>query len=48
MLSQPGKETITIHILPNASRNQKNQTVEFGQAIKYKNIILFLEKSCRK
>ena len=31
MTSQPGKQTITIHILPNISRSTDNQTMKFGQ-----------------
>ena len=31
MTSQPGQKTITIHILPNISRNNCNQTMKFGQ-----------------
>ena len=33
MASQPGEQTITIHILPNISRNKGNQTMKFGQLI---------------
>ena len=35
MTSQPGKQTITIHILPNIWGSQSNQTVKFGQLIEY-------------
>ena len=31
MTSQPGKQTITIHILFNVSRSKGNQTMKFGQ-----------------
>ena len=31
MTSQPWKQTITIHILPNMSRSKGNQTMKFGQ-----------------
>ena len=31
MTSQPGKQTIAIHILPNISRSKGNQTVKCGQ-----------------
>ena len=34
MLLQPGKQTITIHILPNIS-SKINQTVKFGHLVKY-------------
>ena len=35
MTSQPGKQTIAIHILPNISRSRINQTMKFGQLIEY-------------
>ena len=31
MTSQPGKQTIAIHILSNTSRNKDNQKMTFGQ-----------------
>ena len=46
MTSQPGKQTIAIHILPNISRNKNNQIIKFGQLIEYKMRNIFLEKSC--
>ena len=39
---------ITIHILPNISRIKGNQTLKFGQIIKYNNRNDFLQKSCIK
>ena len=30
MTSQPGKETIAVHILPNISRGKGNQAMKFG------------------
>ena len=33
MKSQPGQQTITIHILPNISQSKGNQTKKFGQLI---------------
>ena len=33
MTSQPGKQTIAIHMLPNISRSKGNQTMRFGQLI---------------
>ena len=48
MTSQPGLQTITIHILPNISRSKSNQIMKFGQLIEYNKIIFFLQKSCRK
>ena len=35
MTSQPGKQAITIHILPNISRSKDNHTMKFGQLIEY-------------
>ena len=35
MTSQLGKQTITIHILPNISRSKDNQAMKVGQLIKY-------------
>ena len=33
MKSQPGQQTIVIHILPNISRSKGNQKMKFGQLI---------------
>ena len=35
MTSQPGKQTIVIHILPNISRSNGNRAMKFGQIIEY-------------
>ena len=35
-MSQPGQQTIVIHILPNISRSEGNQAMKFGQLIQYK------------
>ena len=35
MTSQPEKQTIEIHILPNISRSKGNQKMKFGQLIEY-------------
>ena len=45
MTSQPGKQTIAIHILPYISRSKDNQTVKIGQLIEYNMRKIFLEKS---
>ena len=45
MASQPGKQTIAIHILPSISRSKGNQTMKFGQLIDYNARNIFLEKS---
>ena len=40
-MSQTRKQTITVHILTNISRNKDNQIMKFGQLIEYnvRNII---------
>ena len=35
MMSQPGRQTIAVQILPNISKCKSNQTMKFGQLIKY-------------
>ena len=45
MTSQPEKQTIAIHILPDISRSKGNQTMKFGQLIEYIMRNVFLEKS---
>ena len=48
MTSQPGKQTIAIHIYPNISRSKGNQTMEFGELIECNMWNIFLEKSYTK
>ena len=48
MISQPGKQTIAIHMLPYIQRNKDNQTIKFGQLIEYNMRNIFLEKSYTK
>ena len=48
MRSQPGKKTISIHTLLNISRTKGNQTIKFGQLIKYNIRNIFLETSYTK
>ena len=48
MTSQPGLETIAIHILPNISQSKGNQTMKFGQLIEYNKRNSFIQKLCRK
>ena len=43
-MSQSGKQTIAIHILPNISKGKGNQTMKFGQLIEYDTRSIFLEK----
>ena len=45
MTSQPGQQTIAIHILPNISRSKGNQAMKFGQLIEYNMRNIFVEKS---
>ena len=47
-MSQIGQQIITIHILANISRSKRNQTMKFGQLIKYSMTNVFLEKSYTK
>ena len=44
MTSQPGKQTIVIHISINISRIKGNQTIKFGQLIDYNMRNNFTEK----
>ena len=48
MTSQPGYQTIVIHILPNISRSKGNQTMKFGQLIECKMRNILFEKSYTK
>ena len=41
MTSQPGSQTLTIHILPTISRGKGNQIIKFGQLIEYNKSIYF-------
>ena len=47
-MSQPGKQTIAIHILPNISRIKGNQIMKFCQLIEYTMKNIFLEKPYTK
>ena len=47
MTSQPGLQTIAIHILPNISQSKGNQTMKFSQLIEY-NKRNILQKLWRK
>ena len=48
MTSQPGEQTILIHILPNISGSKGNQTMKFGQLIKCNLRNICLEQSHTK
>ena len=47
-MSQPGLQTITIHLLPSISQSKEDQPLKYDQLIEYNKIIIFLEKLCRK
>ena len=44
MTSKPGKQAITISVLPNISRSKSSQTMEIGQLIEQNVRTIFLEK----
>ena len=44
MLSQPGKQTIAMHILPNISRSKNNQAMKFGQLLEHNMRTFYFEK----
>ena len=48
MTSQPGYQTIAIHILANISRRKGNKTMKFGQLLEYNMRTIFFEKSFSK
>ena len=48
MTSQPGFQTIAIHILSNTWQSKGNQTMKFDQLIEYNKRNIFLKKLCRK
>ena len=48
MTSQPGQQTIAIHILHNISRSNDNQIMKFGQLIEYNMRNISVEKSYTK
>ena len=48
MTSQPGLQTIAIHILPNISQTKGSRTMKFGQLADYSKTKNFLQKSCGK
>ena len=44
MMSQPGLQTIAIHILPNISQSKGNQTMKIGQLIERNKKNDFIQK----
>ena len=45
MTSQPGQQTIVIHILPNIYKSKGNEAMNFDQLIEQNTGNIFLEKS---
>ena len=43
MTSQPGKQTVSIHVFTNNSRSKGNQTMKYGQLIEYNMRNIFLK-----
>ena len=48
MTSQPGKQTIAMHILLDISRGKVKKTMKFGQLIEHNMRSIFLEKPYTK
>ena len=48
MISETGKQTVTIYILLNISKSKGNQTMEIDQLTEYNIRNIFLEKSSTK
>ena len=48
LTSQPGLQTIAMHIMPNISQSIGNQTTKFCQLIEYNKRNIFLSKLYRK
>ena len=48
MMSQPGHQTIAIHILSNISRSKGNRTMKFGQLMECNMRNILLEKLSKK
>ena len=48
MTSKPSLQTIAIHVLPNISQSEGNQTRKFGKLIEYNKSNIFIQELCRK
>ena len=48
MTSQPGLQTIDIHVFPNISQSKGNQAMKFGQLIEYNKRNIFFQKLYEK
>ena len=46
MTSQPGLQTIAIHILPNTSQSKGKQTMKLSQLLEYDKRNIFFQKLC--
>ena len=44
MMSEPGLQTIAIHIILNVSKSKYNQAMKFGQLIEYNKRNIFLQE----
>ena len=44
MMSPPGLQTISIHIIPNVSQSKYNHAIKFGQLIEHNKRNIFLQK----
>ena len=47
MMSQPGLQTIAIHLSTKISQSKGNQTMKFRQVTEYNNRNIFLQKLCQ-
>ena len=48
MTSSTGKQTITMHILPNISRSKGNRAMKFDKLVEYDMKDIFLEKPYKR
>ena len=48
MMSETGKLTIAIYILPNTSPSESSQTMKPGQLLEYNKRNIFIQELCRK
>ena len=48
MTSQPGLQTIAIHILLNISQSKGNQKMNLGRLLEYNKRNIFIQKLCKK
>ena len=48
MTSQPGLQTVLMHILHNISQRKGNRTMKFGQLIEHSKRNIFPQKLCGK